>query len=740
MALSLPFFMFACSTRTQDQSQSQSQSQQSSGCGGGAWSSDVRGAPTKDPNATPPRPDGPAPTGQSWKPVASDEGCGRSGVRWVLVDEVCEDGAGISSTSSLYAPMFRDGAVIGDHLFAVDASHLWSLDLATAGEVHRSALLTGVGQPLAVDRWNQELVLAAGQGGLVLVDPSNPLAPTRSRSLSLPSPAFDLHVQGDDAYVALGAGGVAQVDLAPAAPMLVAHSPMPGFAAGLTTRGKYAFVAGCSTFRVLDLETGAVVSEAWVPNAIQNDRLVAPAKKVTLVGDVAFVAAGHYGAVAIDVSDPLKPQVLGNCTVPGDPAFYASGVRADAGTLYVAGGEWGVLRVDVSSPKMACNRLVAPPPENEPGCSTKPPWEVVPWNVLWDPPPPGKDPVQTLPVNGRLYAFGDARRVGVRAVDVRDTQPDPVTKQLPLLARYDEPRALLGIAASATRVVAIGKAGGAFVPQDGGLVRQSTDPALGGATGLTMLGDGRWATLDASAVHVEGSAKVYPVANATAIVAGVGSEVAVATQSTLHLLDVTTGIPRLFPLAQQAHLPVSLGSDASGIYYAAPEWATSERLAAGVSTAIAAHGAFDATTILDTSLWRTRLPRRYLLGSSAGPVEIAGVGAQVRLVVHEAGGSLRSAALPALTYVGAASDGANVYAVAIDRSLYKSYLVSVRLGAPGSDPVVVATESFTGAASGVAVAGGRVYVADADGFIRIYDVGAGGAATPSRVVPVGGAQ
>lgn len=60
-----------------------------------------------------------------------------------------------------------------------------------------------------------------------------------------------------------------------------------------------------------------------------------------------------------------------------------------------------------------------------------------------------------------------------------------------------------------------------------------------------------------------------------------------------------------------------------------------------------------------------------------------------------------------------------VVSIGLDRGLYKSYLVTVDLVGP---PKVVSVEAFTGAASGVAAAGGRVYVADADGALRIYSV------------------
>lgn len=720
-AFLLPGVFLACSFGS-------SSSSGSGGCSGpaiadGRRPSDVKGAPPDDGNAG--APTSPAPTGQKWKPVATDEGCGRSGVRWVLVDEICGDGEGTDDPQSLTAPMFRDGAAIGDHLFAVDASHLWSLDLAKPiGQIARSALVTGLGQPLAVDRRGGELVLAAGQEGLVLVDTTNPAAPLRSRSLALPGAAFDVQVVGDKAFVAMGGAGLAEIDLASATPMLKHAWPLSGFSASVTTRGGYAFVASCSTFRVVDLATGGVVAQTWVPKAVVGQRLVAPAKKVTLVGDVAFVAAGRYGAVAIDVSAPTSPRLIGNCTKLDDESFYASGVRANASSIFVAGGEWGVLPLDAKNPAAACptSMVVATPEAVAPSCETKPPWEVVPWEQLWAPPPPRKDPVQVLPVGDRLYAFGDARRIGTRAVDVREA-----TSALTLLDRWDEPRALLGIAAMGDRIVAVGPKGGVFRTDAAGKLARSPSPddaLLKASTGVALLDDGRWVAMDAATVRVEGGSSPLgggvPIALSTR-----GTKVAIATRTQLDVLDVATGTKSTHQLTRPARLPLSIALDASSVTYAAPEWPTAENALSGP---LDPHGVFDDDDILDASLWRTRLPRRLFVPSAQGMVEIAGVGPSVGLVLHGPGGPKKTPLFP-ITYAAAASDGSHVYLVGLDRSLYRSYLVSVSL--EGAAPKVVSLESFTGAAAGVAFANGRVFVADADGIIRVYTTGPEGAAVPA---------
>ncbi|HVH46307.1 MAG TPA: hypothetical protein VM925_28395, partial [Labilithrix sp.] len=578
------------------------------------------------------------------------------------------------------------------------------------------------------------LVLASGSDGLVRVDTTNPASPARSRSIALAGKAFDVQVAGDKAYVAMGSSGVAEVDLATPTPAVTHSWPVAGFSAGIAARGGHAYVAACNTFKVVDLSNGQVVAQTWVPNAVVKDRLVAPAKRVTLAGDVAFVGAGRYGAVAIDVSDPQKPSVLGNCTVPNAPSFYASGVRASGDKLYVAGGEWGILPIDIADAKGACSKLMAqsvPVDEPETKCSSKPPWEVVPWERIWAPPPPAKDPIQTLPVGDRVYAFGDARRIGVRAVDVRNTL-DPM---LPIVRRFDEPRALLGIAATPTRVVTVGPRGGVFsVGPSGTLTRQSTseDATLRAGTAVTMLGDGRWAALGSAGIEVEGKAAPITVTGATSLATVGASKVAVASTK-LRVIDVDSGQDVVPVLLEPAHLPISVAADAGGIYYAAPEWPAAVRLSSAKSSKLAPHGVFDQEAILDASLWRTRLPRRHLLATPRGLVEIAGVGPKAGLVLHTDKGLVR-ATIPAMTYAAAAGEGDHVYLAGIDRSLYRSYVVSVDISS--SQPKVLAVESFTGAASGIAVAGDRVFVSDADGALRTYDIAANGIATLASSIEV----
>ncbi len=693
------------------------------GCGGGGFEvgdRDVTGPPDKGPGGGPPG--DPAPTGQGWKPIETDNGCGRSGLAYVLVDEVCADGEG-TDPKRLEAPMFRDGALVNGQLYAIDATHLWALDMSGSTVIGRRSLMTGIGQPLGVGASGSRLVVAAGTEGLVFVDAANPDEPQRTASLALPGPAFDVSLDGNTAYVAMGKGGVGELDISGAAPTLKRTIPVPGHhTAAVASDATNVYAAACTTFAIYDKATGAL--KGSVPFPKNGERLFTPAKDVALVGNVAFVAAGKQGAIAIDVSTPSAPKVLGRCGVNAE-SFYASGVRAEGDQVYVAGGEWGVLKINAKDPKTACiSNLVPPPPETPPPtCSQAPPWQIVPWERVWAPPPPSKDPIQVLPAGDQLFAFGDARRIGVRAVDVR------ATSDLSLLRRYDEPRTLLGIAVRNSRIVVTGPKGGVFNADPNQLVVRSTaggDEALVDASQVQILPDGRWVALKGDKVFIEGRA--LPITSSATAIAVRDGDVVVARKDALGAKIEDFGGAAFMskgsvPYGQTAALPLSIAATAESVMYAAPEWVSAMKRPAKDGYLGAAstpkHEIFTDDDVMDISLWRKRVPRRHFAAKGTDMLELAVLGSQAGLAIHKASGVIQRAPLPALTYAAITSDATHAYAVAVDRSLYKSYLVTVALG--GDAPQVVSLETFTGAASGVAAEAGKVYVSDADGVIRVYN-------------------
>lgn len=683
--------------------------------------SDVGDAP-EDPG--PPMPPGTPPSGQKWMEIDVDN-CGRDGVAWVLIDEVCGAPDDPAYLDYFRAPMFRDGARIGEHLFVVDATHLWVLEvdsdeLSTKSPV-RVAMTTGLGEPLAVGQLDGRLFVAAGSRGLLELDVDDPLAPKVVSELDLPGPALDVFVENDRAWVALGEAGIASIDLS-GSPRLLEVTAVPGFAAGVQARDELAYVASCDGLSVVDLTAGEPLGQTWIEQAYEKGFLVAPAKDVALVDDVAFVAAGRYGAVAIDVSDPAEPELLGHCTIDDDPRFYASGVRAQGDTLYVAGGEWGVLPIDVSDPRSACTAQSPPmlpelPEPDSDECTTELPWEVVPWVDVFVPPPPAKDPVQTLPDGERLYAFGDARRIGVRAVDVRDTTRDT----LPLLSRYQEPRLVSSISAKAGRVLVTGDAGGLFLRDELELLIPSSEgPATEGTIVGGLLDDGRWvvATRDGELLIEDGEPTTLSISTWSGGLAVEGSTVALPSPEGLTIFDLEQGQQTQLESGARAELPAAITSHAGAWAIASPEWTRAAYLDAKEVQWVAPHDVFELDDVLDIGQWRLGLPRRVLASSERGLVEVASLGHRAGLVVH--GDTPSAIPLPPGTYVDAVSQGEALYLVSANQATFRSQLMTVSLS--GGKLKLESVQAFTGLAAGVAVDGDRLYVADANVGVRVYEL------------------
>jgi hypothetical protein len=593
------------------------------------------------------------------------------------------------------------------------------------------------------------LVLAAGGEGLLIVDVTDPDAPTRAATVALDGPALDVFVDGDLAWVSTGQAGIAVVDLVGA--RVLRTMDVPGFVAGVTVDRGVAYAAACESVVSLDAETGEILGEGWLPADQvwdENGVLVAPAKDVVVSGDRLFVAAGRWGAVEMDILEPAAPAVVGNCTEVEHLGFYASGLRQADGRLFVAAGEWGILPVDLGGqsacPDLHPPQLIPPAPDGDADdegeeCTTEPPWEVLSWEETWLPPVvPNQDPLQTLPVGEVLYAFGDATRIGMRAVDVRLSAAQDLEK----IGRYEEPRVASGISAHGDRVLVVGREGGLFVRDGATLTLDEASPDARQAIEGGFLDDGRWVLAHAEprrlqiegsegeAVLPTGEGLFFPGTMATAGSLVILSEVGGAT-----IYDADSMQSEQLVTTTAAMLPAAVAYDESGsVILAAPEWTEAVRVERGSSaeTWLHPHGIFGQQEAASVTEWRAGLPRRLLEVSPLGLVELATLGRRAGVALHVFGQVPESVELPPGEYVDLASDGSRVYAVSIDRGTYRSQLVTLDLSV--GSPRIVAVDTWTGMAAGVAVTTEGVFVADRDEGVRIYDAGPGGVSLAGVVV------
>jgi hypothetical protein len=680
-----------------------------------------------------PPPPGVPPTGQRFDEQLITDACGRTTVAYLLVDEMCGGDATLPDLDALRAPMFRDGAMVNGTLLAVDGTQLWRIDESAPEEPARADLATGSGTPIATAATAEGTVLvAAGDEGLVTVALEDDGSLTATGTTTLPGPALDVAEAGEFALVAAGPAGLVFVERATGLVVDTVATGGPAVAVTVSDDGTRAYVAACSELAIVDLPTRTVLGSTWRPARVGNiDH--APAKDVAVLGNVAFVAAGRHGVVAVDIRDPALPRVVGECTNETDLSYYVSGVKivpADegfGGTLYVAAGEWGV---DVhTDPIVDCAggfqepEIAAPPPVSDEDCSALPPWQVLPV-ITWEPPPPGHDPIQIVIDGGALYAMGDARRNGIRSVDGFVAATALVDGELPRIGRFEEPRLLDGVAAGGGRIVAGGAAGGVFLPDD--LALLTPDAASAAVLGApVLLGDGSVASVDGTVVHtpngdVETGVRLSPRAVVRAA-AGGGEEIVVASETDLWFIDpATASVTRTSALPRLAVFPPALAlvdrPDGGGqdVGVASPEWDT---VALADGGELAPHAVFTAEEILDVSLWRFGAPRRVLVPAPGGLVEVVSIADRAALVQHDGNGVLAAVPLAPLPYVAGAADASRVFLVTADHATYRSSLVTISLA---GEPRVTAVDAFVGVASGIAVADGRAVVADTDGALRVY--------------------
>jgi hypothetical protein len=212
--------------------------------------------------------------------------------------------------------------------------------------------LTIVGNYVYVTAWD---------GGLNVVDVSNPSAPKKVGSCTMPGEARDVAVSGGFAFVAAQEGGLRVVDVSnPKSPIEVgSYRPQPVVRSGkwgpvveaVAVAGKYAYVVynyvpkgkdkWYGILRVLD------ISNPKVPTELGSFESSGLFLSVALSGKYAYVADKSGSLHVVDVSDPNAPAEFGSCHALGEP----QGVTVAGKYAYVSDDDGGMHVVDISNPK-----------------------------------------------------------------------------------------------------------------------------------------------------------------------------------------------------------------------------------------------------------------------------------------------------------------------------------------------------------------------------------------------------
>jgi hypothetical protein len=189
----------------------------------------------------------------------------------------------------------------------------------------------------AVDVAGSQVYVAAGAGGLEVVDVSSLQAPTLVGSLATPGNADDVRVAAGVAYVADETGLVTADVRDPSHPALLGRLAVAGKLSRLAVQGTLVYAADRAFgLRVFD------VTDPTQPVAVGALALPGDPRAVSLTGSLAVVACGKAGIAVVDVSQPQAPVLLGSTATRPDGSSVASSVTARGHLAYVADGAMGI--------------------------------------------------------------------------------------------------------------------------------------------------------------------------------------------------------------------------------------------------------------------------------------------------------------------------------------------------------------------------------------------------------------
>ncbi|WP_432823376.1 LVIVD repeat-containing protein, partial [Trichloromonas sp.] len=181
------------------------------------------------------------------------------------------------------------------------------------------------------------LYAAAARQGLVVFRQKNGTA-VKIGALALPGSALSIAVAGNTAYVASVRGGLHICDISsPETPRLLSTLPLAGNNQALAVKDTRVFLSSADQFTVID------VQNRLQPRVLAQLPLT-KANAIVIHNNLALLAAGSAGLLAVDISDPARPFLAGHLT-PGDVirCLAVAGDRAYLGT-----GSAGLLVVDLN--------------------------------------------------------------------------------------------------------------------------------------------------------------------------------------------------------------------------------------------------------------------------------------------------------------------------------------------------------------------------------------------------------
>lgn len=220
-------------------------------------------------------------------------------------------------THSHYAYVVSEGTGSGAGMQIIDLSNLpTSASLAATF----TATFTRAHEIFIADGY--AYVVGTSQGGMHILDLSNPTSPVQVGYYGASGYVHDVHVWNDTAYVS----SADTYDLVSVSnksnPQLISQSAaLPGIYAhsGWLTEDKRYFIA-CEEFNVVDLTVWDLQDRTAWDLVVPSWQMAgtSPIHNIFILGDYAHISYYKDGYVVLDISDPTNPQFAGQYdTYPG---------------------------------------------------------------------------------------------------------------------------------------------------------------------------------------------------------------------------------------------------------------------------------------------------------------------------------------------------------------------------------------------------------------------------------------
>lgn len=183
----------------------------------------------------------------------------------------------------------------------------------------------------------------AGWRLIELFDISNPFVPLNIGLIDTVCDPREVVKVGDYAYIADGGCGLRIIDLSdPAFPSVVDTFDTTDFSTGVAVHEGHVYVADGLGLQVIDIGDP---ENPFFAGAVDVDGGHDPAP-VTIEGDYAYMK-GFNRLYIIDIGMPENPVMVGSI---GGLSFDYGNIAASGHYLYVAGRQYGLQAIDISDP------------------------------------------------------------------------------------------------------------------------------------------------------------------------------------------------------------------------------------------------------------------------------------------------------------------------------------------------------------------------------------------------------